>query len=41
MLEGLVRARDGASAELIQGLDFMTGEPNADGRRPFSLTGSL
>jgi general secretion pathway protein N len=40
-LEGLVAPRAGAPSELIQGLQLMTGEPNADGKRTFSLTGSL
>jgi len=40
-LEGLVRARPDAPSELAQGLAIMTGEPDAEGRRPFALTGSL
>ncbi len=40
-LEGLLRARESASAELIQGLQFMTADPDASGRRAFSFTGSL
>jgi hypothetical protein len=40
-LEGVAAPREGASTELVQGLTIMTGEPDAEGRRPFSLTGSL
>lgn len=40
-LEGFVRARDSASAELIQGLQLMTEDPDASGRRAFSFSGSL
>jgi hypothetical protein len=40
-LEGAAAPREGASTELVQGLTLMTGEPDAEGRRPFSLTGSL
>jgi hypothetical protein len=40
-LEGLVRARPEADADLVRGLEFMTGEPDASGRRPFNLSGSL
>lgn len=40
-LEGNVRARAEAPEMLTQGLAIMTGEPDAEGRRPFSLTGSL
>ncbi len=40
-LEGLVRARESASPELIQGLQFMTADPDVSGRRAFSFTGSL
>ncbi len=41
VLEGLIRARPDASDELVQGIAIMTGEPDAEGRREFSLTGSL
>lgn len=41
VLEGLAAARGDAPTELVQGLELMTGEPNAAGQRPFSLTGSL
>jgi len=40
-LEGTVAARASAPDSLVQGLNFMTGEPGPDGRRPLSLTGSL
>lgn len=40
-LEGVAAARDDAPPELVQGLKLMTGEPDAHGRRPFSLSGSL
>jgi hypothetical protein len=40
-LEGLAAPRTDASPELVNGLRLMTGEPNAGGKRPFSLTGSL
>jgi general secretion pathway protein N len=40
-IEGLVRARENASAELVQGLQFMTDDPDASGRRAFSFTGTL
>lgn len=40
-IEGAVRARADAPEMLIQGLAIMTGEPDAEGHRPFTLTGSL
>jgi hypothetical protein len=40
-LEGQVLTRANAPEALAQGLNFMTGEPGADGRRPLSLSGSL
>jgi general secretion pathway protein N len=40
-LEGRLRARPDASAELVQGLELMTSEPDADGFRSFMLDGSL
>jgi hypothetical protein len=40
-LEGVIRAREEASSDLVQGLQFMTGEPDPEGQRPFSFTGSL
>ena len=41
LIEGVVRARPGADPALTQGLQFMTGEPDASGMRTFSLAGSL
>ena len=41
LIEGAVRARPGADAALVQGLEFMTGEPDSAGMRQFSLAGSL
>jgi hypothetical protein len=40
-LEGFVSPRADAPPELVQGLELMTGEPDSQGRRKFSLTGSL
>jgi hypothetical protein len=40
-LRGLVRPRDDAPQEIAQALQFLTGAPDSDGRRPFELTGSL
>jgi general secretion pathway protein N len=40
-LEGRAAARPDAPPEVIQGLDLMAGEPDAEGKRAFSLTGSL
>jgi general secretion pathway protein N len=40
-LEGAASPRSGAPRELVQALDFIAGEPGADGGRPFELTGSL
>jgi hypothetical protein len=39
-LEGSVAPRPGASADLTQTLQLL-GAPDAQGRRPFSLAGSL
>jgi hypothetical protein len=39
-LEGLVKARPTASAELAQDIQFL-GSPDAQGRRPFSLAGTF
>jgi general secretion pathway protein N len=39
-LEGFVRARPEASPDLVQGLEFMTADPDAAGRRPVSITGT-
>ena len=41
VLEGQVVTRPNAQAELTQGISLMTSEPDAEGRRSFSLTGSL
>lgn len=41
LLDGLVRARPEASAELVQGLAIMTSEPDPQGRRTFSFPGTL
>ena len=41
LIEGVVRARADADVALTQGLEFMTGEPDASGMRTFSLAGSL
>jgi hypothetical protein len=41
LLDGLVRARPEASDMLLQGLAIMTSEPDADGRRSFTLAGTL
>lgn len=41
LIEGVARARPEADAALVQGLELMTGEPNAAGMRTFSLAGSL
>jgi type II secretion system (T2SS) protein N len=39
-LNGLVSTRPGASADLVKGVEFL-GVSDAQGRRPFSLTGTL
>lgn len=41
LLDGLVRARPEASAELLQGLAIMTSEPDRQGRRSFTFPGTL
>jgi len=41
VLEELSDRRADADAALTQGLEFMTGEPDAAGMRTFSLAGSL
>jgi len=41
LIEAVLRARPEAQPELTQGLQFMTGEPDASGMRTFSLAGSL
>jgi Type II secretion system (T2SS), protein N len=40
-LDALIEARPSASEALVQGLDFTTAEPDAEGRRRLTLTGSL
>lgn len=40
-LEAHVSARPEASQDLVRGLEIMTGEPDASGRRPFNMSGSL
>jgi len=40
-LAGLVRPRSDAPEEIVQALQFLTGAPDAEGRRPFELSGSL
>jgi general secretion pathway protein N len=40
-IDALVEARANAPEMLVQGLTFMTGEPDAEGRRRFNLTGPL
>ena len=40
-LEGRIRARPEAAPELVQGIEIMTSEPDAEGRRAFTLAGSL
>lgn len=39
--DALIKPRDGASQQLIDGLNIMTSDPNAEGRRRLTLTGSL
>ena len=39
-LEGLVKARPTASADLAKDIQFL-GSPDAQGRRPFSLAGTF
>ena len=41
VVSGRVRARETASEELVQGVSMMTGEPDAQGFRPFEFPGSL
>jgi general secretion pathway protein N len=40
-IDGFVRARDSASPDLVQGLQFMTDDPDPTGRRAFSFIGTL
>jgi hypothetical protein len=41
MIDALVEPRAGANAMLVEGLKIMSGEPDAEGRRRFNLSGSL
>ena len=41
MLDALIEPRPGAPESLVEGLKIMTAEPDAEGRRRLSLTGSL
>jgi hypothetical protein len=41
MLDALIKPRTGAPDQLVEGLKFMTAEPDAEGRRRLTLTGSL
>ena len=41
LIQGVLQARPSADAALMQGIDFMTGEPDAKGNREFSFAGSL
>jgi hypothetical protein len=40
-LDGLVKPRPDASRQLVEGLNIITAEPDAEGRRRLTLTGSL
>lgn len=40
-LDALIEPRAGADEQLVQGLTIMTAEPDAEGRRRLTLTGSL
>jgi hypothetical protein len=39
--DALIKPRDGAPQQLVDGLNVMTADPNSDGRRRLTLTGSL
>jgi general secretion pathway protein N len=39
--DALIKPRDGASQQLVDGLNVMTSDPNSEGRRRLTLTGSL
>jgi hypothetical protein len=39
--DALIAPRPGADESLVQGLAIMTGEPDAQGRRRLTLTGTL
>jgi hypothetical protein len=40
-LDGLIKPRPDASQQLVQGLSIITADPDAEGRRRLTLTGSL
>jgi hypothetical protein len=40
-LDALIKARPGAPEVLVQGVEIVTGEPNAEGRRRFLQQGTL
>jgi len=40
-LDALIATRPGAAEALVQGIDIMTAEPDAEGRRRLTMTGSL
>jgi hypothetical protein len=40
-IDALIEPRAGAPESLVEGLKIMTAEPDAEGRRRLSLTGSL
>ena len=40
-LDALIKARAGADQALVQGLEIMTADPDTEGRRRLTLTGSL
>ncbi len=39
--DALIKPRNSASKDLVDGLSFMTADPDSDGRRRLTLTGSL
>jgi general secretion pathway protein N len=39
--DALIKPRDGAPRQLVDGLNVMTADPDSDGRRRLTLTGSL
>lgn len=41
LFDALIKPRPGAAEQLVQGLEIMTGEPDAEGRRRLTMTGSL
>jgi Type II secretion system (T2SS), protein N len=40
-LDAMIKPRGGAPEQLVEGLKFMTADPDAEGRRRLTLTGSL